>query len=138
MSVLGNKGSAKKSAIDSILPMIKEEPAFEDGASPLGRNLAIVGADSVGKTTFALLLGYLNSQFKDRMGDDLKKTKKALSNGAIPEVERIVVVETQNKLKKTLRSTCVERALLKPLNDAGIKIDIINVNLKRAKERIKN
>jgi len=123
-------------------PILPKEP--EPDVKPVtlqpvkaGRNLAVIGLDSVGKTTMSLLWGYLNSRYKERMGDDLTLTKKALSLGVVPEVEKIIVIETQNKLVKNMGIIgSVENRLISPLKADGTKIEIIEVPCKRLKEVI--
>lgn len=104
-----------------------------------GRNIAHIGPDSSGKTTAALMWGYLNSRYFNQMGDDFPLTKKALKCGAVPEVEKIYVVETQNKLKKTLDSRMtVEYHMMNQLIQDGTAFHIEEIPMRRLIETIVN
>jgi len=104
-----------------------------------GRNIAHVGPDSSGKTTAMLQWGYLNSRYFDQMGDDYPLTKKALKCGAVPEVEKIYVVETQNKLRKALDShMTVEYHMMNQLVKDGTKFELKEIPMKRLIETIVN
>src|SRR5271157_2958297 len=77
-----------------------------------GRNVGIIGLDSSGKTLSAALMGYLNSRYSEYM-DDYPLTKRCISEGIFPEIEKIAIIETQNKFDKHMRTpTSAERHLV--------------------------
>ncbi|MGV9200303.1 MAG: hypothetical protein ACOC4M_15970, partial [Promethearchaeia archaeon] len=67
-----------------------------------------------GKTALALLFGYFNSEYKKQMRDEgYTKAIELMDSGLLPEIEEIIVLESENNLSKAI-TTGVERAFAKP------------------------
>ena len=126
-SKLNNKKSKSKdedSSSSQLLQLIKElkwqKPSFE---LQYGKNLGLIGEPMTGKTLLALLIGYFNSEYKDMIRDaGYERVVKIMDAGLLPEVEQIMVLESENNLMKSL-TTGVEKALMRPL----IEKDILNI-----------
>ncbi len=99
-----------------------------------GKNLAIVGQPMVGKTMLALLFGYYNSEYKKEIIDaGYPAVVEVMEADILPEIRKIMVLETENNLLKALNSG-VEKALLKPfVQRRMIQIAPILISRKEAK-----
>jgi len=98
-----------------------------------GKNIGLVGQPMAGKTLTSLLFGFFNSEFKSYMSK-YPKVIELLNSGVLPEIERIVVLESENNLRKALNDG-VEKALFKPIID---KIDIIPIVVPRKEMVVKS
>lgn len=85
----------------------------DNGAA--GWKIALVGESKSGKTDSALTLGYLNLEFEDMLEKaGYTEIIKSLKNGTIRQVERILVIDSENALNAQMRYP-YERKLLGPL-----------------------
>jgi len=85
-----------------------------DFSIPYGKNLAIVGQPMVGKTILALLMGYYNSEYKqDILDAGYPAVVEVMDADLLPEIRKIMVLETENNLLKSINSG-IEKLLLKP------------------------
>ena len=96
-----------------------------------GLVLAVIAAHKFGKSIWAGLWGYFNSDYKQYLPEGVKKL---LSTGALPEITRIKIADTEGTFKRDLSHGTMKR-LLGPLADKGI-IEILPVPLTRKKEGI--
>jgi len=114
--------------------LVWEKP---DPNQKFGKNIAIIGGSMEGKTNLALQFGFFNSEYTPYMKKHgFLKTIEVLDKGILAEVEEIIVVESENNLKKALNDG-IEKALYRPLTDKGI-IDIIPITIPRKEVKIKN
>lgn len=123
MSAFGNLTQKSKKQDDNdhpeqiIRPLKWQVPSFED---QYGKNVAIVGQPMVGKTNLAMLIGYFNSEFKPQMREKgYERVIQVMDAGLLPEIEHIMVLESENNLLKALTAG-VEKALFRPLINKGI------------------
>jgi hypothetical protein len=96
-----------------------------------GLVLAIIAAHKFGKSIWAGLLGYFNSKYKQYMPEG---TRKLLSTGALPEITRVKIADTENTWKRDLAHGKMKQ-LLGPLAADGV-IEIVPISLTRKKEGI--
>ena len=125
-----------KSAIPSLVLGVKEKVSkiqplslkdLLDETKAAGWDIALVGESKSGKTDSAITLGYLNLEFKDvllKAGYD--HIVSALEAGVIPEVKKIVVVDSEGALRTQLAYP-YEKTLFAPLRD---RISVIPVDVK--------
>lgn len=93
-----------------------------------GKNIAILGQAHAGKTNLALLHAYFNSKYIPKMKEKgYHDVVELLKSGILAEIEEIVVVESENNLKKAMNDG-VEKALYRPLLPI---LDIIPVKIPR-------
>jgi len=108
-----------------------------DPNQKFGKNIAIIGGSTVGKTNLALQFGFFNSDYKEYMKrHGFLKTVEVLERDILAEVKEIIVVESENNLKKALNDG-VEKALYRPLTQKGI-IDIIPITIPRKEVKLKD
>lgn len=102
-----------------------------------GKNLAIIGQPMVGKTLLAMLMGYFNSEYKDMIREaGYDKVIDVMDAGLLPEIEKIMVLESENNLLKSLNSG-VEKLLLRPFIDNKI-IQIAPILIPRKEAKLIN
>lgn len=102
-----------------------------------GKNIGILGQPMHGKTNLALQLGFFNSKYKKYMKEaGYVGCLELLNKGVVAEVEKIIVLESENNLMKSLNDG-VEKVLYRPFIDEGI-LDIIPIVIPRKKVTIKN
>jgi hypothetical protein len=110
---------------------IKFEPVVdEDGqvAPGGGLNVVVLAMHKMGKSIWDLLWGYYHSDYKDKMRDaGLTRVPELLSTGALPEIERIVVADTECTVKDDLARGKMA-LLLKPIRH---KIHVVKTPLQR-------
>ena len=129
----------EKSYIDK---QVKTRPIkwekFHAGSKGGGLVLAFIAAHKFGKSILSGLFGYYNSTFKDIEIDGKKVmpegTRKMLSSGALPEITRIKVADTEGNWKRDLEHGTMKK-LLKPLVDKEM-IEIMPIPLMRKREGI--
>jgi len=108
-----------------VRPLKWQIPSFDD---QYGKNIAIVGQPMVGKTNLAMLLGYFNSEYKSQMKEKgYERVIQVMDAGLLPEIEKIMVLESENNLLKALTAG-VEKALFRPFIQKGI-IEIVVTGL---------
>ena len=131
-SGLGSNISQKVLSKGSIEPLTKiralEWIAEKIGTTArYGKNVAIIGQPHAGKTNIALQHAFFNSknipQTKAKGYHDVVELMKS---GILAEIEEIVVVESENNLKKALNDG-VEKGLYRPLLPI---LDIIPVKIR--------
>lgn len=134
MGGLGSNISQKvlnKTVQDEPLTKIKElvwERRKIDPDARYGKNIGILGFPMAGKTNLLLQHGFFNSKFIPRIKEaGFHDVVELLKSGILPEIEKIVVIESENNLLKALNDG-VEKALYKPLRDM---IDIIPITIPR-------
>lgn len=132
MSGLGSNVSRKSlGGADKPLTKIKAlewERQKPDDTRKFGKNIGILGQAHAGKTNLLLQHGFFNSKFIPRIRDaGYHDVIELLKSGILPEIEKIVVLESENNLMKALNDG-VEKALYKPIRDI---IDIIPVKMPR-------
>jgi hypothetical protein len=134
MPGLGSNISQKVLAKDAQLePLTKiKELEWEvekpDPTAKYGKNIGIIGQPHAGKTNLALLHAFFNSKYIPYMKEaGLHDVVELLKSGILAEIEKIVVVESENNLRKALNDG-VEKALYKPLLPI---LDIIPVKIPR-------
>jgi len=133
----GFGGEKLKSKADEDQPMQlvkKLKWHTPDFSIQYGKNLAIIGQPMVGKTILAILLGYFNSEYKSMIRDaGYDKVIEVMDAGILPEIEKIMVLESENNLLKSLNSG-IEKALLRPfVENKMIEIAPILIPRKEAK-----
>ncbi|MBD3353428.1 MAG: hypothetical protein GF364_18240 [Candidatus Lokiarchaeota archaeon] len=102
-----------------------------------GKNIGILGQPMHGKTNLALQLGFFNSKYKKYIKEaGYNGCLELLDQGVVSEVEKIIVLESENNLKKSLNDG-VEKVLYKPFIDEGI-LDIIPIVIPRKKVVIRD
>jgi len=90
------------------------------GKEKTGKNIAMVGLPDAGKTIASILWGYFNSKYKKWIKEaGYNGVVELLNSGAVPEVERIVILETENYYRK-VASDGIGKVLFKPFLDEGI------------------
>ena len=131
----GDDIKPKEEAVDEPRQMVRklswQTPNF---SIQYGKNLAIVGQPMVGKTILALLLGYFNKKYKDLiLNAGYPAVVEVMEADLLPEIRKILVLETENNLLKSL-NTGIEKALLKPfVNDKVIQIAPILISRKEVR-----
>jgi hypothetical protein len=115
------QSSSSEEEEDKPLQLVRElvwqTPNFE---IKYGKNIAIVGQPMVGKTNLALLIGFFNSTYKNQIRESgYSDVVEVMEAGLLPEIEQILVLESENNLLKALNSG-VEKALFKPLINKGM------------------
>lgn len=102
-----------------------------------GKNLAIVAQPMVGKTVLSLLFGYYNSKYKDEiLKAGFPDVVKVMEAELLPEIETIMVLETENSLLGALNDGA-EKKLLKPFVDEG-RLLIESLDIQRKEEKVKD
>lgn len=102
-----------------------------------GKNIAIVGQPMAGKTLLSLSFGFFNSKYKKHIREaGFHKVIEVMDAGILPEIEKIVVLESENNLRKALNDG-VEKALFTPFINEGI-IDIIPITVPRKSIIVRN
>lgn len=133
MPGLGSNVSRKTIAGGSTEPLTKvkkiEWQRYKpDEAAQYGKNIGILGQAMSGKTNLALQFGFFNSKYTPYMKKHgFNDVVELLKSGVLAEIEKIVVVESENNLMKALNDG-VEKALYRPLRDI---VDIIPVTIPR-------
>lgn len=85
-----------------------------------GKNIAIVGRPMGGKTLLALLAGFFNSEYTKEIREaGYESVLEVMKSGLLPEIERIMVLESENNLLKSL-TTGIEKKLFRPFIEKGI------------------
>lgn len=84
------------------------------------------------KSTTAAMWSFYNSAFKRHLGP---KTNKLLSTGRLPEIQRVLVIDTEETWERDLDHGFLGM-MLKPLHAAGIKIIVESVPLLRKREKV--
>jgi len=115
MPGFGEIKSQKKPEADKPLEQVRKLAWHTpDFSVQYGKNLAIVGQPMVGKTILALLMGYYNSDYKqDILDAGYPAVVDVMETDLLPEIRKIMVLETENNLLKSL-NTGIEKLLLKP------------------------
>ena len=131
---LGSNISQKvlsKSAQLEPLTKIRELEWISEKIDPnarYGKNIAIIGQAHAGKTNLALLHAFFNSKYIPKMKEKgYHDVVELLKSGVLAEIEEIIVVESENNLKKALNDG-VEKGLYRPLLPI---LDIIPVKIPR-------
>jgi len=127
----GNFKDPIKSETQSVSRKLKW--ARPDPKAKYGKNIGMVGQAMSGKTLTALLFAFFNSEFKGYM-TKYPAVVELLSSGILPEIERVVILESENNLRKALNDG-IEKALFKPILD---RIEIISIQIPRKEISIKN
>jgi hypothetical protein len=85
------------------------------GDDKFGLIMAIIGQGTIGKSLLAGCFGYFNSKFISKLDPEkFPNTIRLMKEGYMPEVERIVVLDLDNKFEKSLSRGEFNR-LLNPL-----------------------
>lgn len=85
------------------------------GEEKTGKNIAMVGLPDAGKTIASILWGFFNSKYKKWIKEaGYDGVVELLNSGVVPEVEKIVILETENYYKK-IGSDGIGNVLFKPL-----------------------
>lgn len=98
----------------------------ETGVKAAGWDIALLGPSKSGKSVSAISLGYLNLEFKDLLlNAGYNEIVEALEAGVIPEVKKIVVIDSENALLSQL-NYAYERMMFSPLRD---RIQILPIEI---------
>jgi len=107
----------REEPIQMVRPLRWQTPDF---SIQYGKNLAFVGQPMVGKTDAAILLGYYNSEYKGLIKEaGYDRVIELMESDIMPEIRKIMVLETENNLLKALNSG-IEKALFRPFIEQKI------------------
>ena len=119
--------SGSDEPLTKIKPLVWERKKVDDNAK-YGKNIALLGLPMAGKTNLLLQHGFFNSKFIPYIKEaGFHEIVELLKSGFLPEIEKIVIIESENNLLKALNDG-IEKALYKPLRDI---IDIIPITIPR-------
>lgn len=119
--------AAQSEPLTKIKPLEWERKKVDPNAK-YGKNIALIGQPMAGKTNLLLQHGFFNSAFIPHMKEaGFHDVVELLKSGLLPEIEKIVIIESENNLLKALNDG-VEKALYRPLRDI---IDIIPIVIPR-------
>ncbi len=140
MAGFGEQVNKKDDEVEETQPMqlVKDikwhTPDFD---IQYGKNLAVIGQPMVGKTLLALLFGYFNSEYKPLMREaGYDAVIQVMDSGLLPEIEKIMVLESENNLLKSMNSG-IEKSLLRPFVEKGI-IQIAPILIPRKEAKLVN
>lgn len=123
--VLNKSGSSEP--LTKIRPLEWERKKIDSDAI-YGKNIGILGLPMAGKTNLLLQHAFFNSKFIPRIKDaGYHDVIELLKSGIIAEIEKVVIIESENNLRKALNDG-VEKALYRPIRDI---IDIIPITIPR-------
>jgi len=97
-----------------------------------GYTIAACGRPQTGKTDSFLTMGYINNTFADKYKERYPVLYQNLRDGEIPEVERIIVIESENAIGKQTKRK-YEKRLLGPMREV-IPIKVYSVPVVSQKE----
>jgi len=104
-----------------------------DSVSSGGLVIGLLSLWKNGKSIGASLWAFFNSLFKKYMGPE---TREVLTTGTLPEIEQILVVDTEETWKRDLDHGYLG-TILKPIIKSDIKIKIESTPLLRKREKVK-
>ena len=126
-----------KKATQPLQAIKRLEWVKPDPKAKYGKNIGIVGQAMSGKTNLALQFGFFNSEYIPQLKKaGYNKVVDLLKSGVLAEINRIVVLESENNLRKALNDG-IEKALYRPLIKKGI-LDIIPIYIPRKRVIIKD
>lgn len=115
-------------------PIKFEEYKKGDSGAKGGLVIGILSLWKNGKSIGAGLWAFFNSAFKQFMGPECRET---LTSGTLPEIEQILVVDTEETWKRDLDHGFLG-TMLKPVIESDIKIKVESTPLLRKREKVKD
>ena len=92
-----------------------------------GYTLGFRGLPNTGKTLTAMALGYLHPKFVDQYKEQYPLTAASVLNGDIPQVDKIVVIESENAIGKQMKRKLERRVFGELFKHTPIRVQRIPI-----------